>query len=51
MAKNQEQRWIDNYEALKAYVAEHRHLPDKKMVVYRGVINWWIYNRKCLNHG
>lgn len=51
MPISQEQRWMDNYEALKAYVEEYHHLPDKKKVENRGLLNWWKYNRKCLKQG
>lgn len=41
-----EERWWKNYEALKAFVAEHRQLPDKHKVDNRGLLNWWKYNMK-----
>lgn len=43
---NNEERWLTNYEALKAYIAEHGHLPDKHKVECRGLLNWAKYQRK-----
>lgn len=43
---NNEERWLTNYEALKAYIAEHGHLPDKHKVEFRGLLNWAKYQRK-----
>ena len=40
-------RWQQNYDLLKAYIAEHHQLPDKKKVENRGLLNWWKYNKKC----
>lgn len=37
-----------NYNMLMAYVKEHHHLPDKKKVENRGLLNWWKYNKKCI---
>ena len=36
---------------MKAYILEHRHLPGKRNVENRGLLNWWKYNRKLINHG
>ena len=44
-------RWQENYEQLKAYIITHRHLPDKKKVENRGLLNWWKYNKKLIKHG
>lgn len=46
MATKDEEKWIANYEALKAYIAEHGHLPDKHKVEFRGLLNWAKYQRK-----
>ena len=46
MATNNEQKWQENYAQLKRYIEEHRHLPDKKKVEFRGLLNWWKYNKK-----
>lgn len=40
-----EQVWLDKYSQLKAYIQEHHHLPDKRKVEKRALLNWWKYNR------
>ena len=35
-----EENWITNYEALKTYIDEHHHLPDKHRVENRGLLNF-----------
>ena len=35
-----EENWITNYEALKTYIEEHHHLPDKHRVENRGLLNF-----------
>lgn len=39
-------KWLTNYEALKVYIAEHGHLPDKHKVECRGLLNWVKFQRK-----
>ncbi len=51
MATKNEQKWQENYVQLKRYIEEHRHLPDKKKVEYRGLLNWWKYNKKLIKQG
>lgn len=46
-----EQRWLDNYILLKEYIMEYRHLPNKKKVENRGLLNWWKYNQKLVKQG
>ena len=46
-----EQKWLENYALLKAYIEEHRHLPNKKKVENRGLLNWWKYNRRLVRTG
>ena len=41
-----EENWITNYEALKTYIDEHHHLPDKHRVENRGLLNFSKYTRK-----
>lgn len=43
--KNDE-KWQANYEALKAYIDEYHHLPDKHKVENRGLLSWWKYQMK-----
>lgn len=45
------QNWFRNYELLKAYVQENKHLPGKRRVENRGLLNWWKYNRKLILQG
>lgn len=51
MRAKDEQRWHENYMLLKEYIKEHRHLPDKKKVENRGLLNWWKYNKKLVKQG
>ncbi|MCF2658251.1 MAG: helicase associated domain-containing protein [Parabacteroides sp.] len=51
MATKNELKWQEKYEQMKAYILEHRHLPGKRNVENRGLLNWWKYNRKLINHG
>ncbi|MGN0067404.1 MAG: helicase associated domain-containing protein [Bacteroides sp.] len=51
MATKNEQKWQENYVQLKRYIEERRHLPDKKKVEYRGLLNWWKYNKKLIKQG
>lgn len=44
-------RWQENYQQLRAYIIAHRHLPDKKKVENRGLLNWWKYNKKLIKQG
>ena len=50
MSKN-EDKWMANYEALKAYMAEHGHLPDKHVVENRALLSWAKYNRRKIKEG
>ena len=40
MATKNEENWYQNYEALKAYILERGHLPDKHVVENRALLNW-----------
>lgn len=40
-----------NYNALKEYIYANRHLPDKRKVENRGLLNWWKYNKKRIKLG
>ena len=46
MISKSEENWITNYEALKTYIDEHHHLPDKHKVENRGLLNFSKYTRK-----
>ena len=43
--------WRENYEALRRYVLERGHLPDKHVVENRALLNWAKYNRKKIKAG
>ena len=51
MAEKNEQKWEMKYEQLKNYIQEHHHLPDKKKMDNRGLLNWWKYNKKMSKLG
>lgn len=46
MAQLNEEKWMANYEALKVYIIEHGHLPDKHVVENRALLSWAKYQRK-----
>lgn len=46
MASKKDEKWMANYEALKAYIDEHHHLPDKHKETDRNIISWWKYQMK-----
>ena len=48
MASKNEQRWQENYKAMKAYIEEHHFLPDKKKPQNYRLVNWWKYNKKLI---
>ena len=45
------ERWFTNYNALKAYILERGHLPDKHVVENRVLLSWAKYQRKKLKEG
>lgn len=49
--KISEIKWLRNYELLKAFIKEHHHLPDKRRVENRGLLNWWKYNKRLIKLG
>ena len=51
LTSRNEEKWNANYSALKEYIQAHGHLPDKKKVENRGLLNWWKYNKKCIKLG
>lgn len=51
MTSRNEEKWNANYSALKEYIQAHGHLPNKKKVENRGLLNWWKYNKKCIKLG
>ena len=51
MAQLNEEKWRANYEALKAYILERGHLPDKHVVEIRAFLSWAKYQRKKIKEG
>ena len=51
MVSVKERKWMAKYQELKLYILAHGHLPDKKKVENRGLLNWWKYNKKCVKQG
>ena len=43
--------WHQNFEALKAYIQERGHLPDKHVVENRALLSWAKYQRKKIKGG
>lgn len=43
--------WMQKYKALKAYILERGHLPDKHVVENRALLSWAKYQRKKLKEG
>lgn len=50
MTRNDE-NWLANYEALKTYILERGHLPDKHVVENRALLSWAKYQRKKIKEG
>ena len=46
MSSINDSKWYQNYEALKAYILERGHLPDKHVVENRALLSWAKYQRK-----
>lgn len=46
-----DEKWLANYDALKTYIEEHHHLPDKHRVENRGLLNFSKYTRKKIKEG
>ena len=51
MMNKRDLKWQENYEQLKDYVVKYHHLPNKKKVENRGLLNWWKYNKKMVRLG
>lgn len=51
MARKNDEKWMANYEALKAYIDEHGHLPDKHKIESRALLSWAKYQRKKIKDG
>lgn len=51
MATKNEENWYLNYEALKVYICERGHLPDKHKIESRGLLSWAKCQRKKIKEG
>lgn len=51
MVSKNEIKWMENYEALKAYILERGHLPDKHVKTNRSLLSWAMYQRKKIKEG
>ena len=51
MRTKTEENWHKKYEALCEYLLKNGHMPSKRRVEDRGLLNWWKYNKKCRNAG
>lgn len=46
MASKNDEKWLLNYDALKAYIEEHHHLPDKHKIENRGLLSKYQMKKK-----
>lgn len=51
MSSKNDSNWYQNYEALKVYIQERGHLPDKHVVTNRSLLSWCKYQRKKIKEG
>lgn len=51
MSSKNDSNWYQNYEALKTYILERGHLPDKHVVENRALLSWVKYQRKEIKEG
>ena len=51
MASKNDAKWYQNYEALKVYILQRGHLPDKHVVENRALLSWAKYQRKKIKEG
>ena len=51
MSNKNDSNWYQNFEALKAYILERGHLPDKHVVTNRSLLSWAKYQRKKIKEG
>lgn len=52
MGCKRDEKWMANYEALKAYIDEHHHLPPKNAPLgAKYLLNWCRYYRKKMKAG
>ena len=51
MASKTDANWYRNYDALKTYILQRGHLPDKHVVENRALLSWAKYQRKKIKEG
>ena len=51
MASKTDSNWYRNYDALKAYILQRGHLPDKHVVENRALLSWAKYQRNKIKEG
>lgn len=51
MATKNEEKWMANYVALKKYILQRGHLPDKHVLDNRALLSWAKYQRKKIKEG
>ena len=51
MASKNDAKWHQNYEALKVYILQRGHLPDKHVVENHALLSWAKYQRKKIKDG
>ena len=51
MASKTDSNWYRNYDALKSYILQRGHLPDKHVVENRALLSWAKYQRKKIKEG
>ncbi len=44
--RGRERTWRDNYARMEEFITANGHLPDKRHIENRELLNWWKYNRK-----
>ena len=47
----QEQRWLQQWQAVMDFMAEHKRRPSKFVDEERGLRNWWKHQQKLMNAG
>ena len=51
MERKTDSNWYRNYDALKSYILQRGHLPDKHVVENRALLSWAKYQRKKIKEG
>lgn len=51
MAEKTDCKWLANFECLKAYIAEHHHLPPKSATEGKWMLNFAKYTRRKIKKG